>query len=211
MLPAPQCHRSCHSRFRVGRDASHSVVTDPHSSPVPPDAAGGARYEPVTPSREVVHSSVIYVLADGQVHTGCVPARELPERVPRIFSLLHRCLPHSRRRAPRGVVVAANSSAIGSSSALRSIPPDGRSRRPRSAGHAPVPCSAGRSPRPGRAAATLGAWLPWTFPRRAREATLIVDPVLSPSSSTPVAGTRSGFSTPGSPAARWSAPPRCGA
>src|SRR6266851_2490178 len=111
MLPAPQCHRSCHSRFRVGRDASHSVVTDPHSSPVPPDAAGGARYEPVTPWREVVHSSVIYVLADGQVHTGCVPARELPERVPRIFSLLHRCLPHSRRRAPRGVVVVANSSA----------------------------------------------------------------------------------------------------
>src|SRR5713226_4228670 len=43
---------------------------------------------------------------------------------------------HSRRRAPRGVVVVANSSAIGSSSALRCIPPDGRSRRPRSTRHA---------------------------------------------------------------------------
>ena len=211
MLPAPQCRRSCHSRFRVGRDASHSVVTDPHSSPVPPDAAGGARYEPVTPSREVVHSSVIYVLVGGQVHTGCVPAREPPGRVPRIFSLLPRGWLHSRRRAPRGVVVVANSSTIGSSSALRSIPPDAArdGQDPRDMPEFRAPPAA--LPGPGRAAATLGAWLPWTFPRRAREATLIVDPVLSPSSSTPVAGTRSGFSTPGSPAARWSAPPRCGA
>ena len=51
-------------------------------------------------------------------------------RISQIFSLLR-----ARRRATRGVVVAANSSAIGSSSALRFIPPDGRSRRPRSARH----------------------------------------------------------------------------
>src|ERR1700680_2452667 len=59
-------------------------------------------------------------------------------RCSQVFSLLHGVWLHSRRRAPRGVVVVANSSAIGSSSALRSIPPDGRSRRPRSTGHALV-------------------------------------------------------------------------
>jgi NitT/TauT family transport system substrate-binding protein len=48
-----------------------------------------------------------------------------------IFSLLR-----AHRSAPRGVVVVADSSTIGSSSALRPIPPDGRSRRPRSARHA---------------------------------------------------------------------------
>jgi len=57
-------------------------------------------------------------------------------RVSQIFSLLPRVWLHRRRRASRRVVVVANSSAIGSSSALRSIPPDGRSRRPRSTRHA---------------------------------------------------------------------------
>jgi hypothetical protein len=53
-------------------------------------------------------------------------------RVPWIFSLLR-----VHRQASRGVVVVGDSSAIGSSSALRSILPDGRSRRPRPTGHAP--------------------------------------------------------------------------
>jgi hypothetical protein len=79
-------------------------------------------------------------------HPGCVS---------QIFSLLHSVLLHSRRRAPRSVVVVANSSAIGSSSAWRSIPPDGRSRRPRSTRHTQGVSQPCHSP-------------PWSSPRSAR-------------------------------------------
>jgi hypothetical protein len=48
-----------------------------------------------------------------------------------VFSLLR-----VRRRAFHGVVVVADGSTASSSSALQPIPPDGRSRRPRPAGHA---------------------------------------------------------------------------
>ena len=69
-------------------------------------------------------------------------ARGVGARLGHVLSIFR--LLRVRRRVSRGVVVVADSSTIGSSSALRSIPPDGRSRRPRPTGHLAQP--AGRGP-----------------------------------------------------------------
>src|SRR6266576_522329 len=61
------------------------------------------------------------------------PRSRSPRHVLSIFSLWR-----VRRRASRDVAVVADSSTISSSSALRPIPPDGRSRRPSPTGHALV-------------------------------------------------------------------------
>ena len=116
-LDAPRPH---HSLIR------HAAVAPLHPDQVSGlDPEGGAEY-----MRAALACCAGYVSPD--------LARSGTEglgRVSQIFSLLPSVWLHSRRRAPRGVVVVANSSAIGSSSALRAIPPDGRSRRPRSTRH----------------------------------------------------------------------------
>ena len=103
-----------------------------------------SRRQPLPLAADIRRGSAPHRCCSGQTRLGP------PEAGPRgasglghvlsIFSLLR-----VHRRASRGVVVVADSSAIGSSSALRSIPPDGRSRRPRSTGHA-----LGGGPRPER-------------------------------------------------------------
>jgi len=125
----------------TGRISAELVAPYPPGIPVlaPGEIITGAALSALRAA--LAEGGRIAYAADPSLATIQVVAGELG-RVSQIFSLLHRCLLHWcllhwRRRAPRGVVVVANNSAIGSSSALRSIPPDGRSRRPRSTRHAP--------------------------------------------------------------------------